>query len=149
MNKTINQQIICNGCGFDQDISLWVSINATRNPKLKEKIIQNNLNIFTCSNCGFKIHINYPLLYYDTEKKLMICVFIDDISPYDLLDGYIPPLGNIMEHPYQFRTVYSYNQMMEKIALFDECIDDREFEYFKNVIRVAKCEEHLCKPVKL
>ena len=79
----------------------------------------------------------------------MICVFIDDISPYDLLDGYIPPLGNIMEHPYQFRTVYSYNQMMEKIALFDECIDDREFEYFKNVIRVAKCEEHLCKPVKL
>ncbi|MBW1643973.1 MAG: hypothetical protein JRJ76_14160 [Deltaproteobacteria bacterium] len=142
MSKTNNEQFTCDECDFNQDISLYVSINAKQNPELKENIINKNLNIYKCSKCGFETYVNYPLLYYDTEKKIMVCMLIDGISPYDLLDDFISPLGNIMEHPYQLRTVYSYNQLIEKILIFDECLDDREFEYFKNVIRVVKCEEN-------
>ena len=44
MSKTNNEQFTCDECDFNQDISLYVSINAKQNPELKENIINKNLN---------------------------------------------------------------------------------------------------------
>jgi hypothetical protein len=80
----------------------------------------------------------YPLLYHDMENKLM--VYLDP-------DGQLDPngLGNkqflfdMLDESYQYRIVPTREEMVEKILIFDDNLDDRPLELLKCYIR----ETHL------
>ena len=65
-------EVECPSCQEKQDIIIWKSINVTRDPEMKEKLVTGRINYFTCGSCNFGGFIAAPLIYDDMEKK--ICV---------------------------------------------------------------------------
>lgn len=67
----------CPECGKDFSASIWLSVNTSLSPELKEQILDGTLNELCCSHCGFTMAGPELLLYHDMEKGLMFYV-----SPY-------------------------------------------------------------------
>jgi len=67
----------CPECGKDFSASIWLSVNTSLSPELKEQILDDTLNELCCSHCGFTTAGPELLLYHDMEKRLMFYV-----SPY-------------------------------------------------------------------
>jgi hypothetical protein len=65
-------EVECPSCKVKQDITIWQSINVTRDPELKEQLFTGKINYFTCGHCDFEGFITAPLVYDDREKKICI-----------------------------------------------------------------------------
>ena len=55
-----------------QKVKVWDSINVNLDPEQKENIMSGKLFQFTCDECGFTTRVQYPCLYHDMDKNLMI-----------------------------------------------------------------------------
>jgi RNA polymerase subunit RPABC4/transcription elongation factor Spt4 len=83
----INEQIInCGRCGEDFSMLIYDSINVSRDPGLKQQLLNEELNRTSCPNCGMKYLLDKPILYHDMEKRLMVYVlpetFLEDKQKY-------------------------------------------------------------------
>jgi hypothetical protein len=138
MTKVSTEELVCSECGLKQLFTVYDSVNVSLNPDYKERLINGELTIFTCDACGYQVKMVYPLLYHDMENKLM--VYLDP-------DGQLDPngLGNkqflfdMLDESYQYRIVPTREEMVEKILIFDDNLDDRPLELLKCYIR----ETHL------
>ncbi len=54
---------------------MWNSINVTLDPKMKEKVMDGSLFLWTCSKCGTTFRVPYPFLYHDMEHRFMVEFF--------------------------------------------------------------------------
>jgi hypothetical protein len=126
--------ITCPKCGHEQDFTIWSSVNVTNSPELKAKILSGELVQFCCTQCGHTSQVVYPMLYHDMEQDLMIWLFPGEEPPPDDSLGTSAMLRGLSEG-YQCRWVQSFNELLEKILLFDADIDDRIFEWFKIMMR--------------
>jgi hypothetical protein len=114
-------EIKCGGCGAVQRFTTWQSLNVSLNPEEKEKLLKTTLNRFTCEKCQWAAQIEYSILYHDMRKNLMIwCI------PRDAKVPKMPVGGRLNE--YQLRVVRSWNDLHEKIIIFDHLLDDRLIE---------------------
>lgn len=146
MSSPSPNKVTCQGCGCEQDFIAWESLNVTLDRERKEELIKGDLTRFTCEKCGWSGQVDYPLLYHDMEKHLMIWL---------VCDGFEPDLSNLpFVHKmtdYRFRFVSSLNELIEKIVLFDAGFDDRLMEFFKLWMRahpgevVLLCELYFVK----
>ena len=126
--------ITCPACGNEQTFVIWQSVNVSLNSDLKEKILSGELVDFRCEKCAEKNRVAYPFLYHDMEQNLMIWLYPGDAPPSNDSDG-TGALASKLGEGYQYRWVQSYNELVEKIYIFDAGIDDRAFELFKSVLR--------------
>ena len=126
--------ITCPACGNEQTFVMWSSVNVSLDSDLKEKVLSGELVDFCCEKCEETSRVVYPLLYHDMEQNLMIWLMPGDEPPADGPGG---PGGlmNKVSEGYQYRWVQSYNELVEKIYIFDAGVDDRALELFKSVLR--------------
>ena len=71
MSKPENQTVTCPKCGETIAFTLWHSIN-TDMPDAIPNIISGKLFEAACKKCGYKTHVNYPLLFNDMLHQVMI-----------------------------------------------------------------------------
>lgn len=62
----------CPQCGTTHEMTLWSSVNVTVDPHLKEEVMQQRINVFTCANCGHRSFANTSLLYHDMNERYCI-----------------------------------------------------------------------------
>lgn len=128
-------EVTCPSCKAVQNFTVWDSINATASPPLKTRLLNGDLTLFKCETCGEHTHIDYPLLYHDMSRHLMIWLVPRDTADKDVNDCIERYLGAIPTH--RCRLVRSRNALIEKILIFDENIDDRVMEFYKMIVQEA------------
>ena len=119
--------ITCPACQHRQAFITWHSINVTFDPELKEKLLDRSLVTFHCEKCGHTASVNQGLLYHDMDRHVMImlgCQNPDELESPE-------PLVQEFQADYSLRLVGSMNELIEKVLILDEDLDDRAVEVFK------------------
>jgi CpXC protein len=129
MSKLSISRVTCPKCQHQQDFGFWESVNADRDPQLRDRLLSRELFRFKCDQCGNIADAVYPTLYHDMAKKYMIFFTMDGkkMEP-------THPLFDKMMSGYNLRTISSVNQLVEKVLLLATDFDERILEIFKLVM---------------
>lgn len=152
MSINVKEQIKCPSCGQLSEMTVWESITAVDSPDLKAELLCGRLNIFRCASCGAAALVPNPVLYTDSEKRLMI-TFVPsaDMEKHTNLlavrsaSKASGELDGISE--YNLRFVSTYNEFLEKILIFDNGLQDKVIEVLKILVlsqEPEKMEDRTC-----
>ncbi len=140
MSINSSQTVKCPSCGHLHDITVWNSINVSESPDLKEDLLKGRVNMFVCSSCGMRALMPTPLLYHDPEKQLLFsftpCTgdeqkrkLFADIKKSSRESGELAAYEG-----YILRFITDYNDLLEKILIFDALLSDKVIEMIKLII---------------
>lgn len=144
MSEFTVEKLSCRQCGTPVEVTLWNSVNVTSNPELKEKVLSGDIFLAHCPNCGVEMTLLHELLYHDMEKRHMIWLTRpgEDGRPVIDMDE-ADKLTQVMAG-YRLRVVASFNQLLEKIYIFESSLDDRVVELLKaSLWAQGACNTHL------
>ncbi len=123
MTKWTTTEVNCPACCEDGAFKICVQADIAENPELKQKIFSRELFRFTCPECGEKIIVAYDCTLIDSKHKFVIALVTnesdEDVESKLKIDGY------------KLRITHSVNQFTEKLALFEDNIDDKVIELYK------------------
>ncbi len=140
MSINNKQNVKCPKCGQLSDITVWSSITVKDSPDLKEDLLHGKINIFRCPNCSQAALMPSPMLYHDEDKKLMISFTpcADSIQENKLYDEIMKASNESGElkklEGYNLRFVTDFNELLEKILIFDSELNDKPLEIIKLMI---------------
>ena len=72
MSSRSSKNVACPKCEKEQSVTVWDSVNATRDPGLREGILHGGINEFKCSDCGHEAFLLVPLLYHDMRRDFCV-----------------------------------------------------------------------------
>ena len=75
MTQTKSQRLKCPKCGHLQETVVWTSLDVSLDPKLREKLFNDEINVFVCDKCENKALINVALLYHDMHRQYCVQYF--------------------------------------------------------------------------
>lgn len=140
MSINYKQSIKCPKCGHLQEMNVWSSITAVDSPDLKKELLSRKINIFRCDDCCQQALVPTPLLYHDSEKKLLISFTPCNerekkLSLFTEIKNASKESGELSEYEdYNLRFVTDYDELMEKILIFDNGLQDKVIEVLKVLI---------------
>lgn len=142
MSFNTKETVKCPKCGQMHSVTVWNSISAKTEPDLKQDILERKINIFTCPDCGQMALMPSNLLYSDADNKLMI-YFAPCSSAEEKLDLFEQTKKTTKAeikdlYDYNLRFVTTYNELMEKILIFDAGFNDKVIEFLKLMILVQE-----------
>lgn len=154
MSINSKQTIKCPKCGQMSDITVWNSITVSDGKDLKEDLLAGKVNIFRCPLCEQVALMPTPLLYHDEEKRLMM-----SFSPcsdtilaeqlYDNIKNSSKESGELEKlEGYNLRFITDFNELIEKILIFDAGMNDKAIEVIKLMILsedIEKSEQRTCR----
>lgn len=150
--QTSNQKtydITCPQCKTSQEVDLYECLDVGEAPELKEKILGNQINQVSCPSCGHAFRVDKTLLYKDLQKKALILLIPadplkidleDDDSIYQQLSALCGMLPEGMAAP-AFHVVHSRVELVERIFMLDEGLDERVVEYIKYLMYTRNPEQ--------
>lgn len=146
MSISEKQTIKCPACGEISDLTVWESITADDSPDLKSDLLAGKINIFRCA-CGQKALFPSPILYTDDAKKLVVSFSpqTDDAEKRKLFEEIKKSSresGELENYAgYNLRFVTSYNELLEKILIFDNNLDDKVLEVIKLLVLAQESDK--------
>ena len=154
MSINNKQSVKCPKCGQLSDITVWSSITVKDSPDLKEDLLHGKINIFRFPSCHQAALMPSPMLYHDEEKKLMISFTpcADSVQEQQLYDNVMKASTESGEldklEGYNLRFVTDFNELLEKLLIFDSGLNDKAVEVIKLMIIMQdadKCEHRSCR----
>lgn len=154
MSLPKSDQLTCVKCGTAFPITYWASVNVTLNPELRDEVLNGKIRTQECPSCGQSFFLNLDLLYHDMQNKFMISFHAPrpgrQIEYPDQLNAVTEPEGTLSEEEqhrlmmdmllaaseksmadYRRRIVTSWNQLKEKILIFEAGLEDGALEIIK------------------
>ena len=134
MPRTV--KITCPNCGRESDFVIWDSVNTMLDPETKQAVRDESLFKFTCPHCHETTTVNYSFLYHQMEDHMMIFYSQTDENAeeiYNMIKDESPNslFKTMKEENYLIRIVRSQDELIEKINIFDDGLDDRIIEIIK------------------
>lgn len=129
MSNITQRKHTCPNCQLEQEFELRENVNVTLEPELKKQVLERQLTKFKCQGCGRTLQIRHPLLYNDVKEKFLVWLPHKDSKP-TMQEGSVV-MNMMAKAGYKFRSVESYNELVEKIRIFDDHLDDRALELLK------------------
>ncbi len=131
MSKQSTQRIPCPRCGKDISFTRWETIS-TAEPGAAGDIISGRLFEVACGSCGYRVLVNYPILYNDMEHDVMICNTDPETA------GETEKELESMKTLYHggFRIVFDLASLREKASVFQAGLDDRVTELLKFIVMI-------------
>ena len=126
--------VTCPACRHEQDFKVYRVINGTKSPDLKQQLLTGRLTFLTCSSCGERTPVSYPLLYHDMDKKYSIYL-MPDTKDKTRDEEIIRSVREEVIGRHTCRRVRSHNELLEKINVFDDGLDDRFLEIVKLIMQ--------------
>jgi hypothetical protein len=128
------EKVSCPFCRHIQEFALRDFVDVEEDPALKQQLLGGALMRMDCSQCGAQTDVVFPLLYHDTEFRLLLWLIPGQGVPGDH-EHKIGELDSALAATHQFRIVRTANELKEKIMIAEAGLDDRVVELFKAVIR--------------
>jgi hypothetical protein len=141
MSQSAVTTLTCPHCRHGQDFTVWHSVNVSQDPELKPRVLDRSLTTFTCESCGSSVSIEQDLLYHDMDRRLMILRRSGGDDPEGLADKSFGLLNTLSGNAYAFRLVATMNELVEKVLIWEDNLDDRSVEVFKEVVWQALKED--------
>lgn len=147
MSINSKQQIKCPKCGQLHEVPVWSSITCDDSEDLKNDLLARKINMFKCDSCGTAALIPTPLLYHDSRKKLMISFTPcnDNVQKQQLFENIkttSKQSGELAKlEDYNLRFVTGYDELLEKILIFDNNLHDKVTELLKVLILMQEPEK--------
>ncbi len=138
MSSIDTQKICCPKCGYEQDFTVWNSVNVTLDPNAKERIKSGEMFRFECENCAHSSSVSYVCLYHDMDKGIMIYLLPGlEEKDKDAIDRQYIEFSGLTggDKPYISRSVADVNELREKVLIFDDGLDDRIIELAKFIYK--------------
>ena len=104
-------------------------VNATRNEDAKKRVIMKRIFEVRCPKCQNIHFVNRPFLYQDDEKRVLFVLASEGMD----VDRFVKKnnvKGNYKKQ-YTLRVVRSINQLVEKVLLLENNINDKAMEVLK------------------
>ena len=139
MSRRMERMITCPKCGKEHEFVIWDSINTMLDPEMKEAVRNLSAFQFECPDCGNTASVDYGFLYHQMEDKIMVYYVQSDEDEHEMYkmfnatDDYDGMVADMRNNNYLIRIVRSRSQLLEKIAIFDNGLDDRVIEILKLV----------------
>ena len=154
MSINTKQSVKCPKCSQMSDVTVWSSITVKDSQDLKSDLLAGKVNMFRCACCEHIALMPNPMLYHDEERKLMISFaptndpfvkekMFNDIKESSKDSGELEKLEG-----YNLRFITDYNELLEKILIFDNDLNDKVVEVIKLMILsqdVDKSEQRNCR----
>ena len=154
MSINIKQSVKCPSCEQMSEITVWSSITVKDSPDLKADVLGGKVNIFRCPSCAHIGLMPHPMLYHDEDKRLMISFsptndavlkqqLFENIKSSSAQSGELEKLNG-----YNLRFVTDYNELLEKVLIFDNGLNDKAVEVIKLMVLSAdedKSEQRVCR----
>lgn len=152
MSINTNREIKCPKCSNLCELTLWQSITVSDSGDLKDDLLKGKVNIFRCASCGTVALVPVPLLYHDEDKQLMIsfspCEDSDRLRLFSEVKETSRQSGELSEFSgYNLRFVTQYNELLEKILIFDNGLSDKAIEVLKLLVLMQdsdKMNDRVC-----
>lgn len=144
------------------EAAVWTSVTVNDSEDLKQDILAGRLNMFHCPSCSYSALIPSPMLYRDDERRLVISFYpsndpIVGEKVYNDVQKTSKESGELSEFEgYNLRFISDYNELLEKILIFDNDMNDKAIEVIKLMIlmqdpdnsenrdcRFGKCENDM------
>ena len=154
MSLNLKQNVKCPKCSQMSEVTVWNSITVKDSEDLKHDLLTGKVNMFRCPSCSYSALMPTPMLYHDEDKRLMI-----SFSPCDdvVLKGQL--FDNVQKSSkesgeldklegYNLRFVTDYNELLEKILIFDNDMNDKTMEVIKLMVLsqdLEKAEQRVCR----
>jgi len=148
--------VACPRCAGELDVWLARGIHAPRRDDLRAAILDRSLHRVRCAGCDERIEVEQRVVYTDFERKQWIycCVEADradwtrwEARVHDdatrLLRDQSPLIGHLA-HGLRVRVVFGYEEMREKLVVWEAGADDALIECLK--IRAAAGDPRLALP---
>lgn len=129
MSQQVDKEIVCPHCSAKSLVNMWGSINPAENPELREKIMQQNLFDWCCPECKKHAQVLYPCVYHDTQNDFIIYFIPKSISK-EVRDSILSSEHSDLSS-FKKRAVFSLNEFIEKILIFESGMDDKAIELMK------------------
>ena len=128
--------ITCPNCEKEHPYKIWESINTKLDPEMKAAVKDRSAFTFECPDCGAKTRVDYGFLYHQMEDHMMIFYSQTDENAeeiYNMIKDESPNslFKTMKEENYLIRIVRSQDELIEKINIFDDGLDDRIIEIIK------------------
>lgn len=135
----------CDECNHTWSVELWPLIADGDDEDAIQMICDGIFFEHSCPNCGHRYQFVDSLIYYDREKKTMIC-YVDSVMDlarvYQTLEDTAQEIKNLFEEAV-IRVATSQNEFREKIMLHRDGLDDRIIELMKYwALQVLRGEGH-------
>ena len=147
MSLNFSQTIKCPSCGQVHSMTAWSFIDVSDNPDLKEDLLKGKVNIFECPDCSYKAPISSPLLYFDESKNILFSFVPSDGTKdkHNEFEEFKKRSVNYKENE-KFkgrilRYITGYNEILEKILVYDEGLSDKVTELIKLMILMQEPEK--------
>ncbi len=143
-NKKV--EITCPTCANTYDFDYQSSVNATTDPNKKAMVLDYTIFQTSCPYCKQRYLYSSDFFYHDMNDKYMIALMPNlsdgDIKNYN--DLFLKEINSakIIADNYRLRVVSSHEDLVEKIQLFNDKLDDRIVEIYK-CFWLLKQEENL------
>jgi hypothetical protein len=135
LSRPAEAVVACPECHHRQTLRTWDSIDGPEDPELKQELLTGTLHAFTCGKCGHAAAIARTLLYRDRAKGVMIHWIVqpDPVTTSGMQVRY--------EDSPVCRLVRSRDDLLEKIRILDDGLDDRVVELAKYILGAQLAKE--------
>jgi hypothetical protein len=135
--------IECSGCRTKFDVKVASGLHISRLPEVREQVTRGELHRFDCPACGRRVEVRRPLVYADFERGHWIEVWPaqDLVRWRELARACAANFERVIERgspilrerspEFRVRIVFGYDELREKIVLFDAGLDDAAVECLK------------------
>ena len=72
MSREIQVDVTCPACLFKDVVPVYTSVNVSMDPDLRDMIFDDELNRFTCPNCGKSMVLPVNLIYHDMDLEFAV-----------------------------------------------------------------------------
>lgn len=127
----------CPICKHLHDAPATRVVDVGRDEKLKRKLESGELFRFDCPDCGYRMRLGYSFMYQDSGIREYI--YLSQENPADdgcTVDQIIRNASGMAEGKTEdaiLRIVYSEKDLLEKIRIFENGLDDRIVELCKGI----------------
>jgi len=148
MSKHHETTFECPECKTANEITVWDSLNADLDPAAKDRLLAGGFFSEECTNCKAVTTVKYPMLYHDMTKKVLIQLVFSKEEAEEFKRSIAEAsdsssgLPGIFGENYLYRTVLNQNDLMEKVHLIDNDLDDRVVEVMKYMIEETAQKEN-------
>jgi hypothetical protein len=73
-------QITCPNCNTPFQTQIFTIVDVTRQPELKQALLNGQLNVAVCPNCQMATMLGTPLIYHDASKQLLLAYVPQELN---------------------------------------------------------------------
>lgn len=154
MSLNSKQSVRCPKCGQLSEVTVWNSITVKDSGDLKADLLAGKINMFHCPSCSHAALMPTPMLYHDEENLLMFSFsptndpvlkqqLYENVQKSSRESGELDKLSG-----YNLRFITDYNELLEKILIFDNGLNDKAIEVIKLMILsqdIEKSQQRNCR----